>query len=129
MGVNDPSKIYIVDFGLAKYYLEPKAPPPGDEPASKEEKKKNPLPRTEHIPQCDGKSLVGTPRYASLHSHMGQEQSRRDDLETLCYMLTYLFNGKLPWSGLKADSKELKYINIKKTKESISPEELCKGMP
>ena len=78
---------------------------------------------------CEGKSLVGTPRYASLNSHMGHEQSRRDDLETICYMLIFLYNGTLPWSGLRAENKQLKYLNIKKLKEEIPIADLCKDIP
>ena len=60
---------------------------------------------------------------------MGWELSRRDDLESLAYMLVYLHNGNLPWSGLRAENKQLKYLNIKTTKEGVPAEELCRGMP
>ena len=56
--------------------------------------------RTEHIEMSDGKQITGTPRYASLNSHMGLEMSRRDDLEQILYLLVYLFHGRLPWSHL-----------------------------
>ena len=90
---------------------------------------KTELPRTEHIPMVSNKTFVGTPRYASLNTHLGLEQSRRDDLETLGYMLIYFFKGSLPWSGLQAQSMTEKYANIREYKQCTSVEELCDGMP
>eukprot|EP01084_Bolivina_argentea_P159395 277607_1 len=102
--------IYIVDFSLSKRYRDPRT--------------------HKHIEYITGKSFRGTSRYASINCHLGIEESRRDDLESLGYVLMY-FNklGKLPWSGLKAKTKKEKYAKIAETKLSIPIEILCEGFP
>jgi len=57
------------------------------------------------------------------------EQSRRDDLECLGFLLLYFMKGSLPWQGLRAKTKKEKYELIKEKKEQISVEELCEGIP
>ena len=59
----------------------------------------------------------------------GLEQSRRDDLESLGYLMLYLCKGRLPWQGLEAATKMEKYDRIRKKKASTSTEVLCKGLP
>lgn len=73
--------------------------------------------------------MTGTARYASIATHKGIEQSRRDDLETIGHVLLYLVKGTLPWQGLPGRSKNEKYNNIKKKKIETSLEELCRGHP
>lgn len=101
--------VYIIDFGLARHYRDPKT--------------------NQHIPYKEGKSLTGTARYASIWTHKGVEQSRRDDIEGLLYVLIYFLKGKLPWQKQIAKDKDEKYKKIMELKISTSVEELCKELP
>jgi len=60
---------------------------------------------------------------------MGLEQSRRDDLESICYVMLYFLRGSLPWQGLPALRKEEKYRRIMESKIHNTPEYLCKNLP
>lgn len=103
------TQVHIIDFGLAKRFRDPKT--------------------QQHIPYREKKSLTGTARYASVNTHLGVEQSRRDDLEAVGYVLMYFLRGSLPWQGLKARSKREKYEAICRTKVETSPSTLCKNHP
>lgn len=57
------------------------------------------------------------------------EQSRRDDLESIGYMLMYFLRGSLPWQGLNANTKSQKYTRILQCKQATSTDVLIKGFP
>lgn len=102
-------QIYTIDFGMAASYI-------------------NPATKT-HVPKSENrKSFVGSLRYAGLNVHKGCLNSRRDDLESVGYMLIYFLKGFLPWSGIKINSLESEIKHIIKLKD-ISPEFLCKDLP
>jgi len=101
--------VYCIDFGLSKRYRHPRT--------------------LQHIPLREGRSLTGTPRYASINNHLGVEQCRRDDLESIGYILVYFLKGGLPWQGLKAKSATNKYKLIMEKKQSTAIPTLCQGCP
>uniref|UniRef100_A0A5S6R1S2 non-specific serine/threonine protein kinase n=1 Tax=Trichuris muris TaxID=70415 RepID=A0A5S6R1S2_TRIMR len=103
------NRLFLIDYGLAKKYRDSR--------------------NRQHIPYRDDKSLTGTARYASINAHLGVEQSRRDDMESMGYVLMYFNLGKLPWQGLKATNKRQKYEKISEKKMTCPVEVLCKGYP
>uniref|UniRef100_A0A3B3IC57 Casein kinase 1, alpha 1 n=1 Tax=Oryzias latipes TaxID=8090 RepID=A0A3B3IC57_ORYLA len=102
-------QLFLIDFGLAKKYRDNRT--------------------RQHIPYREDKNLTGTARYASINAHLGIEQSRRDDMESLGYVLMYFNRTSLPWQGLKAATKKQKYEKISEKKMSTPVEVLCKGFP
>jgi len=100
--------VYIIDFGLSKKYKDAKM---------------------DHMPYKEGKILTGTARYDSINNHLGIEQSRRDDLEAIGYVLIYLLKKKLPWQGCQGSTKQEKYNKILEKKLTIPVEILCKDFP
>lgn len=99
--------LYLIDYGLSKEYKEQGT--------------------SSHNSYKENRNLVGTARYASLNSHLGIEQSRRDDLESIAYMLIYFYIGKLPWQ--MKNEKEIDINLIKNIKLITTTEMLCKDMP
>jgi len=109
LGKRKLNQVYVIDFGLAKKYRDPKT--------------------LQHIAYVEHKSLTGTARYASINTHLGIEQSRRDDMESLGFVLMYFNRGRLPWQSLKANTKKEKYNKIAEKKMSTPVEILCKHFP
>ena len=100
--------VHIIDFGLSKRYKDKTS--------------------GQHIPYRENRDLVGTVRYASINAHLGIEQSRRDDIEGIGYILVYLYLGSLPWQG-KQDKAKPQVSKIMEKKLITPPEILCKKMP
>jgi serine/threonine protein kinase len=108
IGCGDKSNIiHMVDYGLSKKYKDNKT--------------------HQHIPYRENRCLTGTARYVSINTHLGIEQSRRDDLESIGYVLVFFLKGSLPWQGLK-NNKD-KYAKIMEKKLQIPTEILCFGLP
>jgi serine/threonine protein kinase len=109
VGYDNSDDLFCIDFGLAKQYIN--------------------VETGEHIPFSKSRRFVGTVRYASISAHEGLELSRRDDLESIGYILVYLFKGRLPWQKIREKDKKQRYKLIHKMKKEETVESLCKGMP
>ncbi|KAF8600665.1 kinase-like protein [Ceratobasidium sp. AG-I] len=108
-GTRTANVVHMIDFGMAKLWRDPKT--------------------KQHIPYRERKSLSGTARYMSINTHLGREQSRRDDLEGLGHVFLYFLRGGLPWQGLKAATNKQKYEKIGEKKQTTPVTELCAGFP
>ena len=110
MGVGPNSKfLYMIDFGFAKTYRDPVT--------------------LAHNPMQKGAGITGTARFASINTLSGYTQSRRDDLESLGYVIVYIATGSLPWVNIKSDNKDELYNKILELKIKTTPESLCAGLP
>jgi serine/threonine protein kinase len=103
LSLSKPFKIYLIDFGISKTYLT----------------------HNKHIPFAYKNKFIGTLNFASINSHNLYEQSRRDDLESLAYMLIYFYFGELEWINnsddvIDFDNFELENRFVKSKKEDLS---------
>ena len=108
MGLKDPNMLYIIDFGLSKKYRSKKG---------------------KHISFSITNNITGTPRYCSINALRGAEQSRRDDLESLFYVILYFFRGSVPWQNLKIKSRNERFNKINEIKKKIDYKILCNNLP
>ncbi|CAD5234821.1 unnamed protein product [Bursaphelenchus xylophilus] len=106
---------YLIDFGLARRY-----------------RYRNSEDRTlKHIPFRRGRSFIGTAKYASINSHRNMELARRDDIESLGYVIIELINGNLPWKNIcrrHQINKQQTYQRIRISKEQANWKEICPSM-
>ena len=109
IGYNDPYLIYLIDFGLSKKYRSSRT--------------------GKHVKFSIPKRMTGTARYASLNSLKGYQASRRDDLESIAYILIFFMKGSLPWEKAESKKKGNKYREIYKLKVLYTPEKLCENLP
>ncbi|KAG0693539.1 putative casein kinase I [Suillus ampliporus] len=98
---------FIIDFGIAKEYWDTAT--------------------RVHIPFRQNQRLTGTPAFASINNHLGVDPGRRDDLESLTYMLIYLLRGSLPW--ITSDHEKLSGSSVLERKVNTTIEVLCDGIP
>ena len=109
IGLNDPYLIYLIDFGLSKKYQSTKT--------------------GKHILISELKKFTGSILFSSINSLKLLEQSRRDDLESIGYMLIYLMKGNLPWQKIKVENKKESYLKVAQIKKYYTPEKLCRDLP
>ncbi|KAG7149027.1 Casein kinase I isoform gamma-2 like protein [Verticillium longisporum] len=108
-GTERPNVVRAIDFATAKKYRSGNPP--------------------KHIMYREGRQFIGTARYASINTHMGCEQSRRDDLEALWYLLLYFIRGTLPWQFATPTPIAEKHKKIREAKQTATIEDLCEGRP
>jgi serine/threonine protein kinase len=101
--------LYVIDLGLAKRYRD--------------------LTTLNHTNYAEDKDLAGTARYVSINVHAGLDQTRRDDLESVGYVLIYFLKGKLPWSDLEEGDEENRYQKTYTCKMSTQLDVLCDKLP
>jgi serine/threonine protein kinase len=103
------SVLRLIDFGLSTRYCDRET--------------------LRHLPYREHGAVVGTARYLAVNGHLGIEETRRDDLESVGYVLLYLLKGELPWQGVKAPTAADKYAEIARLKMATPLQTLCEGAP
>lgn len=105
------TQIYLIDFGLSISY--------------------NSSLDGQHIVCSRGHNFIGTTRYASISAHRGIQQSRRDDLESIGYVILYFLKGSLPWQRIFSQShnKKQEHERVLEKKLSMSVDVLCQQLP
>ena len=101
--------LYLIDFGLSKFY------------------NKNSV--THYNANKDRNKMTGTPRYASINALRGIVQGKKDDLESIGYVLVYLLKGSLPWQSINVKNKSEKLKKILVLKIETPSSDLCYGLP
>jgi serine/threonine protein kinase len=101
--------IYLVDYGLARLFRDAHA--------------------SDHVFLMTGQPFVGTTTFASVNTHKGLTHGRRDDIESLCYVLLYLLRGSLPWQTTKGESYTQRNRLVAKQKQARKMEDLFKQYP
>jgi len=109
IGIEDESLIYIIDFGLSKKYMSSRT--------------------GKHVNYRVSKIWSGTPNFASINTTKGIEPSRRDDLESLFYVLLYLMKGSLPWQNITKNDDVEEDLIVYRMKKYTKPEIICEGLP
>lgn len=102
-------KLYLVDYGTSGYWWDNET--------------------NSHVIYQQSKKIVGTARYSCIANHQGYIQSRKDDLESLGYVLLYLIMGRLPWQGVRAPDFRTKWKKIKRIKIRTNIYNLCETLP
>ena len=106
---NNKYNVYLTDFGLSKSFIDI---------------------NNNHIKETHNHDIIGTARYSSINMHKGIEPSRRDDLESVGYMLIYFLKGKLPWQGTQNNTHKKDIFNkIGEIKCYTKIEALCENYP
>ena len=111
IGYKNVGIIYIIDFGISRKYKSSRT--------------------GKHLKFSLTGKMFGTVKYLSYNASRGVEQSRRDDLESIGYMLISLANGKLPWQGIKLKEGNInkKYLEMLMLKKFTPLEKICAGLP
>lgn len=100
-------KVYMIDFGLSERYCDCSM---------------------QHLPNRS-RYGIGTPLFSSTNTHFRMTPSRRDDLESLGYMLIFFLKGTLPWEGMKGKKASQTWEMIAEKKLGTSIEDLCMECP
>jgi casein kinase I homolog HRR25 len=110
MGIGEhDNQVYLIGFSLARRYRDPKT--------------------RLHISYKEKHNLTGTAPYASINNHLGVEQSHRDDLESIAYVLIYFLCGSLPWLGAKPTAEKQQWDITLQMKMNTPPDILCSACP
>ena len=100
---NNLDTLYLIDFGFAKRYTQ--------------------INNNNHMPISFNRSIIGTPNFISINIHDGVEPSRRDDLESIGYILLYLFQaGNLTWCN--KNNAKIKELKLKCIVDTANPIEI-----